>query len=197
MEKIIIFFCLAILTVTTFAQTEPIYPVGLKVGDKAPDFTIKNAAGVTFNLNENLQNGPLVIVFYRGQWCPYCNRQLSSLNDSLQLIKDKGAQVVAISPETQENIGKTVSKTKAVFPVLHDEGMAVMKRYKVNFEVDEKTVKKYKGYGIDFDVTNGENGANLPVPATYIVGKDGFIKYVFFNTDYTKRPSVNELLDTL
>jgi peroxiredoxin len=80
---------------------------------------------------------------------------------------------------------------------LEDEGLVIMKSYKVNFAVDEKTVTRYKGYGIDFDNANGSNGANLPVPATYIIGKDGKIKYVFFNTDYRKRASVQDILDNL
>ena len=72
-----------------------------------------------------------------------------------------------------------------------------MKNYKVNFKVDENTIIKYKSYGIDFDKANGENGANLPVPATYIVGKNGKIKYAFFNTDYSKRASVKDILEQL
>ena len=77
------------------------------------------------------------------------------------------------------------------------KGWHIMKLYKVNFEVDEKTIANYKGYGIDFDKANGSNGANLPVPATYIIGKDGKIKYVFFNTDYKKRASVQDILNNL
>ena len=92
---------------------------------------------------------------------------------------------------------KTIEKTKSTFPVLEDQGMVIMKMYKVNFAVDEKTIAKYKGYGIDFDNANGSNGANLPVPATYIIGKDGKIKYVFFNTDYRKRASVLDVLNNL
>ena len=72
-----------------------------------------------------------------------------------------------------------------------------MKMYKVNFTVDENTVAKYKGYGVDFDKANGSNGANLPVPATYIIGKDGIVKYVFFNKDYRKRASVQDILNNL
>ena len=120
MKKIILAFTIMFVYGITIAQTEITYPEGLKVGDKAPDFTLKNADGKKIHLKKKLKEGPLVIVFYRGQWCPFCNKQLSGLNDSLQLIKDKGANLVAISPETQENVSKSVAKTKAVFPVLHD-----------------------------------------------------------------------------
>lgn len=196
MKKTIATISFLFYALITTAQTTQ-YPQGLKAGDKAPDFTLKAESGKNINLNELLKTGEVVLVFYRGQWCPYCNKHLSRLNDSLQLITDKGANVVAITPEVQENISKTIKKTKAAFPVLFDDGMKVMEAYKVNFKVDDKTVEKYKGYGIDFDKANGSNGATLPVPATYIIGKNGLVKQVFFNTDYTKRPSVQQILDNL
>ncbi len=188
---------LLLVSCYVFSQSETVYPDGLKVGDTAPDFTAKDQEGKTVNLNETLRKGPVVILFYRGQWCPFCNKQLSYLSDSLSVITNKGATILAITPETAANVKKTIEKTKATFPVIEDDGLAIMKSYKVNFVVDEKTVTKYKGYGIDFEKANGRNGANLPVPATYIIGKDGKIKYVFFNTDYRKRASVKDILDNL
>ena len=185
------------LSLLIFAQTETVYPEGLKAGDTAPGFTAKDQDGKTVSLKQALVKGPVVMLFYRGQWCPFCNKQLSHFSDSLQMLTAKGATILAITPETTENIKKTIEKTKAAFPVIEDESMAIMKSYKVNFMVDEKTIAKYRGYGIDFDKANGGNGANLPVPATYIVGKDGKIKYVFFNTDYRKRASVKDILDNL
>jgi peroxiredoxin len=138
-----------------------------------------------------------VLVFYRGQWCPFCNKQLSKINDSLSFIIAKGATVLTITPETADNIKKTIEKTKASYSIIEDKGMSIMKNYKVNFAIDEDTIEKYKKYGIDFDKANGTNGANLPVPATYIISKDGKIKYAFFNPDYRQRPSVKEILDNL
>ena len=196
-KSILLLSFLLSATSLVFAQTETIYPEGLKVGDKAPEFSAKDQVGKLISLKEALKRGPVVMLFYRGQWCPYCNKQLSHYSDSLALISAKGATVLAITPETAENVKKTIEKTKANFPVLEDEGLTIMKLYKVNFAVDEKTVMKYKGYGVDFDNANGSNGANLPVPATYIISKDGKIKYVFFNTDYRKRASVQDILDNL
>lgn len=180
-----------------FAQTETVYPEGLKVGDIAPEFTTKDQDGKTIDLKQALKRGPVVMLFYRGQWCPYCNKQLSHFSDSLQSIIAKGAMLLAITPETAENIKKTVEKTKTVFPVIEDGAMNIMRSYKVNFAVDEKTIARYKGYGIDFDKENGSNGANLPVPATYVIGTDGKIRFVFFNRDYRKRVSVKEILENL
>ncbi len=192
-----LFSLLLIISSLVFAQTETVYPEGLKVGDVAPDFKAKDQDGKMIHLKQALKKGPVVMLFYRGQWCPFCNKQLSHFSDSLSMLTDKGVAILAITPETGENVKKTIEKTKAAFPIVEDEGMAIMKMYKVNFAVDEKTIAKYKGYGIDFDKANGSNGANLPVPATYIIGKDGKVKYVFFNTDYKKRASVMDILNNL
>ncbi len=172
-------------------------PQGLKVGDIAPMFTAMDNNGKSFSLEAALKKGDVVLMFYRGQWCPYCNKQMSQMNDSLSAITGKGATVVAISPEIQENVVKTVEKTKASFPIISDVKMKIMRDYQVNFAVPQTTIDRYKTFGIDFNVANGENGANLPVPATYIIGKNGKIKYVFFNPDYRKRASVREIASYL
>lgn len=196
-KAIFLFSVLCMISSAAAAQTATVYPAGLKVGDAAPMFTAKDQNGKTVTLKQALKNGPVVILFYRGQWCPFCNKQLSHFSDSLQMIIEKGASVLAITPETEENVKNTVEKTRSSFSILEDKGMAIMKMYKVNFSVDENTITKYKGYGIHFDKANGSNGANLPVPATYIIGKDGIIKYVFFNTDYRQRASVYDILNNL
>ncbi len=188
---------LLIVSSAIFAQSETIYPEGLKVGDLAPEFTGKDQQGNKFTLTEALKKGDVVMLFYRGQWCPYCKKQLSNFSDSLTLVAAKGATLLAITPETQENIKKTVEKTNSFFPIIEDKDLAIMKSYQVNFQVDEKTVARYKEYGIDFDKANGDSGANLPVPATYIIGKDRKIKFVFFNSDYKKRASVQDILNNL
>ena len=173
-------------------------PSGLSVNDQAPLFTGRDQEGIARSLEQQLQKGPVVLIFYRGQWCPYCNRYLKKLEDSLSLITLKGASVMAITPESSENILKTVEKTRASFPVIHDTALTIMKQYDVAFEVDSKTVEKYRGYGIDFKAVNGDdNGANLPVPAVYIISKEGKIIYRYFNKDYTKRASVLEILQHL
>ncbi len=198
MKKIsILISVLVFSSLMCFAQNETVFPEGLKLGDMAPDFNAIDQDGNVIQLKELLKKGPVVVLFYRGQWCPYCNKQLSHLTDSIDLIKAKGATVLAISPETKENIQKTIQKTKATFPVLADEDMSIMTSYKVSFAVDEKTVNRYKGFGIDFDKANGKNGSNLPVPATYIIGIDGKVKYVFFDTNYKKRASVIDIIQNL
>ena len=125
--------CQAASAQTTPAPAPALTATALAVGDAAPMFTAKDAQGHEQDLKKMLKKGPVVLYFYRGQWCPYCNKQLSQLQDSLQQLTAKGAQVLVVSPEIQENIGKTVAKTKASFPIVHDENFAIMKAYHTAF----------------------------------------------------------------
>lgn len=172
-------------------------PEGLFLNSKAPDFKGRDQNGNEVRLKDLLKKGNVVLVFYRGQWCPYCNKHLSRLQDSLQLIRDKGATLIAVSPEKPESVDSTVAKTKAEFSILYDEGLKIMKAYDVDFEVPENTLTRYRNAGIKIDENNGKNGNFLPIPATYIIDRDGNISYRFFNSDYKKRPSVKEILDNL
>jgi peroxiredoxin len=167
-------------------------PSGLPVGAQAPDFSLTDQNGKSFQIKEENKNKTVVLIFYRGQWCPHCSKQLKGLNDSMQILTGKGATIVAVTPELPENVNKTIEKTKASFPILSDAGLKVMNAYKVAFAVDAETVEKYKKYGIDFNKANGANGASLPVPAVYII-KNGTITWRYFDVDYRKRPSVNEI----
>ena len=195
MKKIILLAAVVLQSILVLAQTGP---KGLNLNDKAPDFTAKDQNGKSISLKNELKNGSVVLVFYRGQWCPFCNRQLKQMEDSLPQIKAKGATVLTITPEVQENISKTIAKTKTSNSILHDEGLQIMKSYDVAFKVDDKTIENYKKYGIDFNVANGEsNGANLPVPAVYVINKEGRIVYKYFDMDYRKRSSVKEILEHL
>jgi len=189
--KQLAFITLLFLSIVSMAQEAP---KGLAVQIKAPDFSAKDQTGATINLTDQLKKGSVVLVFYRGQWCPYCNKQLKKLEDSLHLIKAKGASLIAVTPEKPENITKTIAKTKASYPILFDEGLQIMKNYDVAYAVDNKTIESYKKYGIDFNETNGVNGANLPVPAIYVINKEGVIVFRHFDADYRKRATVQEIL---
>ncbi|MBC8112693.1 MAG: AhpC/TSA family protein [Verrucomicrobia bacterium] len=189
----IIAICLFI-SLTAFKNDEP---TGLKTGEKAPDFTAKDYKGQEVSLKKILKKNTVVLVFYRGQWCPFCNKQLKNIQDSLTMITKKGAIVLAVSPEMNENIAKTIQKTKASFTVVHDENASIMKNYKTAYTVDAETVQKYKGYGVDFDQVNGENKNVLPVPAVYVIGKDQMIKFSHFDPDYSKRASVAAILKSI
>lgn len=194
MKKLVLLITIAIVTFSFIANDKP---TGLNVGDIAPDFTAKNQNNKDVNLKELLKSGSVVILFYRGEWCPYCNRQLKALEDSLVLIKAKGANIIAVSPEKLENIYKTIEKTKVTYNVVTDENSQIMNAYKVAFELDEKTTEKYKGYGINLMERNGSSGNNLPVPAVYIINKEGKITYKYFDVNYKNRASVQEILKNL
>ena len=180
---------------TLFAQDKP---EGLFINSKAPDFKAKDQSGIEVSLKDLRKKGSVVVMFYRGNWCPYCTKRLKALQDSLQLITDKGAQVVAITPEAVEGISKTIENTGAVFPVIYDKDMKISKAYGVAFEVDEKTLIRQKNFGNDLLTLNAQKDkAVLPVPAFYIVNKEGSITYRYFNEDYRKAPSVKEILAEL
>ncbi|MBI5371319.1 MAG: AhpC/TSA family protein [Sphingobacteriales bacterium] len=190
------FFFVSLLFVLSGLQAQE-KPEGLFIGSKAPDFKAKDQEGKEVRLKDLLKKGKVVLVFYRGYWCPYCNRELSRLQDSLSLITAKGANVVAVSPEKPENVSQTVEKTKASYPVLYDEGLKIMKGYEVEYEMEENTLARYRSSGLDIEKNNGPNGKYLPVPAVYIIDRESTVTYRFFDTDYKKRPSVKELLDQL
>ncbi len=180
-----------LLSLALTAQTSP---QGISINVKAPDFIAKDQNGKKVSLKNELKNGAVVVVFYRGQWCPYCNKQLSALQDSLSFIIEKGATLIAISPEKPANISKTVEKTKATYSVLFDDSLKIMKSYDVAFSLDSTTIEKYKKFGINFYDANGSNGAALPIPAVYIINKEGIIIFKHFDPDYRKRVSVQEIL---
>ena len=173
-------------------------PEGLFINSKAPDFRANDQYGNEIRLKDILRDSLVVLVFYRGQWCPYCNRQLKKLEDSLQLIKEKGARLIAVTPEKPEFISKTIEKTKASYPLLYDKEMKIMKAYAVAFEVDDRTVSRYKNADIDLATANGQKDKiYLPIPAIYIISKEGSILYRYFNEDYKKRPTVQEIINNL
>lgn len=195
MKSLAFGFLLLFASFSLLAQTNP---KGLAINDKAPDFSANDQSGKTINLNSELKKNTVVLVFYRGQWCPFCNKELKALEDSLQFIRSKGGIVIAISPEKPEYITKTIEKTNATYSVLYDEGLRIMKSYDVAFQLDSLTISKYKTYGIDFNIVNGQaNGNHLPVPAVYVIDKKGKIAYRHFDPDYRKRASISEIIKHL
>ena len=171
---------------------------GLKAGTQAPDFKGIDNTGKTLDLKNLLKSHKAVVLFfYRGQWCPYCNKQIKQLQDSLQLLTGKGAYVVGVTPETGENINKTINKTHASFSIIQDAGYKIMKEYDVNYTVDDAMNAKLKSYGVDLDKNNGNTNHVLPVPATYVIDRSGKIIYVHFDKDYTRRASVGAILSAL
>jgi len=145
-----------LLTIVLFLSLQVIAQTGLKNGTKAPEFTASDNTGKTLTLKQLLKSHKAVVLFfYRGQWCPYCNKQISQLQDSLQLLTGKGAYVIGVTPETGENINKTIGKTHASFSIIQDKGYNIMKAYDVNYTVDDAMLGKLKNYGVDLEKNNG------------------------------------------
>jgi len=189
-------FLIAFLNISYFAIAQTI-PEGLFIDSRAPDFKMKDQFGQEIRLKELLKKGKLVLLFYRGNWSPDCNRELQRFQDSFQLIKDKGAALIAVTPEKPENISKTIEKTTASFPILFDDELKIMKSYDVALEVPENTISRYRSSGIDLQKINGKDWKYLPVPAVYIIDKEATVTYRFFDMDYKKRPAVLEILKNL
>jgi len=187
-----------LIAVTLFLSLQGLAQTGLKSGVKAPEFRAIDNSGKTLDLKAILKHHKSVVLFfYRGQWCPYCNKHIQQLQDSLQLLTAKGAYVIGVTPETSDNINKTIDKTHASFSMIQDKGYKIMKAYDVKYTVDADMYTKLKGYGIDLEKNNGNTDHVLPVPATYVIDSSGKIVFVQFDKDYTKRASISSIAAVL
>jgi peroxiredoxin len=173
-------------------------PHGLNPGDKAPDFTAYDQKGKQVELKKLLEDGPVILFFYRGKWCEVCSRYLNSYQDSLKVITDQGFKIVAITPESIENVEQTVKLHNLTFTVVYDCQEKIMMDYGVMFNVTKAYQDKILStLSIDIAKNNGRDVAHLPVPATYIINKDGIIVAVQFEPDYRIRATVKWLLKNM
>lgn len=163
-------------------------------GQKAPDFTLPDAKGHPIHLADLLKKGLVVLTFYRGGWCPYCNRQLKSYQDHLAEIHALGAELVAVSPQLPDATVSTVEKDALAFPVLSDRGNKVARTYGLVFRVPDEVIPIYRQFGIDLEQRNGDASHELPMPGTYIIGRDGTVLLSYVKADYAKRLPVEDLL---
>jgi peroxiredoxin len=168
-----------------------------KAGDKAPGFTLKDPDGHVVSSGELLAKGPLVVSFYRGVWCPYCNLELQALQAASPEIEARGASVVAISPQTAPNSRKSQHDNKLTFPILSDEKSRVAAAFGLRFSLPDYLVELYKGFKNDLPAFNDDPAWVLPMPARYVIGADSVIAYAEVNPDYTQRPDPSELLPVL
>jgi peroxiredoxin len=193
---------IVILSTTTFsmhAQYKSVDEVsGKEVGEKVKNFSAVDDNGNTFNLKTALKEGPVVLLFYRGQWCPVCNRHMSQLQEQLDEIEAKGAKVIAVSPEKQENLQKTKSKTGAEFTLLYDEDYKICEDFDVAFVPKEQLIELYDTR-LDADLENAhsDNSQRIPVPATFIINQKGKVAWRHFDRDYKERASEEEIMEAL
>ncbi|MBU6420076.1 MAG: AhpC/TSA family protein [Proteobacteria bacterium] len=169
-----------------------------KAGDLAPSFTLLDPDGKEVSSEDLLEKGPLIVTFYRGVWCPYCNMDLQALQEALPEFKKLGANLVAISPQTAPNSRRSTRENKVEFPILSDIGNNVADAFGLRFTLPDYLQKLYKDvFKNDLAVVNGEPSWTLPMPARFLIGQDGKIAYAEVNPDYTVRPDPEELLPAL
>ncbi len=170
----------------------------LKEGNNAKDFALPNAVNATISLDELLKDNEYVVInFYRGAWCPYCNLELKALQGINSELKELNAKLVAISPQTPDASLSTKEKNELEFEVLSDLHNSVAKEYGLVFSLAEELRPIYEGFGIDIPGSNDENTYDLPMPATYVVNKNKEIIFSFIDEDYTKRCEPQTILDLL
>ncbi len=164
----------------------------LKEGAQAPDFTLPDALGNLVTLSHLLKQGPVVISFYRGEWCPYCNLELRAYQQALPQLQALGASLVAISPQTPDHGLSTVEKQELTFAVLSDVGNHVARQFGLVFTIDERVRAAHTQVGADLPRFNGDDSWELPMAGTFLVDQSGNVRLAFVDPDFTRRldPSV-------
>lgn len=166
------------------------------VGDRAPDFTLHNSLGKSSSLADVLKKGPVVLTWYRGGWCPYCNLTLNRLQQELPKFKAEGANLVALTPELPDKSLSTREKHGLAFEVLSDIGNKVAREYGIVFKLTTDVAANYQK-NFDLHSFNGDESDELPLPATYVIDREGIIRYAFVDADYRKRAEPAEIIEAL
>ncbi|MEP2024826.1 MAG: peroxiredoxin-like family protein [Reichenbachiella sp.] len=170
----------------------------LKVGEKAPFFELPNAEGKSVSLDTLLEKGPLVITFYRGDWCPYCNLQLRALQARLVEIRALGATLIAISPQMPDGSMTKNEINELEFMVMSDQNAKVASKFGVAWEVPDFLIEHmHVDRSLDLEKINNGNGKILPIPATFVLGQDGIVKWNYVNVDYRTRSEPDEVIQAL
>lgn len=167
------------------------------VGAKAPGFSLPSATGPTVTLDGLLAKGPVVLTFYRGAWCPYCNIAMRSLQQHHDAIAARGARLVAVSPQIPDESLSLAEKHALTFDVLSDIGSDTAKQYGLAFDLPDNVAAVYESLGFDLQRVNAGHSRTLPLPATYVIDRHGTISWKFVDTDYTKRAEPADILAAL
>jgi peroxiredoxin len=176
----------------------PISRNTLKVGDRAPAIVLGNAKGETVDVGTLLRKGPVIVTFYHGGWCPFCNLELKAFQDVLPRIIAAGASLIAISPEKPDESLSTAEKNALTFEVLSDVGQKVGRAFGLVYEFTDELKSAYDGFGLDIPTRNDAPGEwALPISATYVIDRDGTIIYAYTDADYRDRADPRDVLDAL
>ncbi|MFF9198168.1 peroxiredoxin-like family protein [Streptomyces sp. NPDC014779] len=169
----------------------------LAVGEQAPAFALPSATGATVSLDVLLAAGPVVLTFYRGAWCPFCNLALRALQQHHDGITARGARLVAVSPQVPDASLSLTEKHALAFDVLSDLGSDTAKAYGLAFDLSDELAAVYERLGFDLQHVNGGHPRTLPLPATYVLDPEGTVRWSFVRTDYTLRAEPADILTAL
>jgi peroxiredoxin len=169
----------------------------LRAGDAAPLFILKDSDSKQISAAELLVRGPLVVSFYRGIWCPYCNIELQALQETLPSFHQLGATLVAISPQNTVNSRKSMRTNGLEFPILSDPGNETAAAFGLRFRLPDYLIEIYRCLKADLPAFNGDTSWTLPMPARFVIAQDRIIRYAEVNVDYTRRPDPADMLPAL
>lgn len=169
----------------------------LGVGAPAPGFTLPSATGRQVTLDDLLADGPVVLTFYRGAWCPYCNLALRALQAHVEAITERGARLVAVSPQVPDESLSLSEKHGLSFDVLSDIGSDLAKQYGIAFDLSDELGTLYDKLGFDLPRVNAGHARTLPLPATYVIDRDRIVRWAFVETDYALRAEPSDILAAL
>ena len=169
----------------------------LTVGDKLPAFELPNAVGDTISSDELLKKGHLIISFYRGSWCPLCNLELRAYQTKLNEIRALNADLLAVTPESPDRIEESDAAISLDFEVLTDHDNQLARKFGLVFQLPKEMLELYETFGIDIAAFNGTDVHELPVPATYVVNRNGMICFAFIDANYLIRAEPNSVIKVL
>ncbi|OCA77999.1 alkyl hydroperoxide reductase [Chryseobacterium contaminans] len=169
----------------------------IQIGDQMPEFSLPNALGTLINSEEIFKNGKVILAFYRGSWCPYCNLELKFLQDNLSRIKEKGATLIAISPQSPDHSLSLAEKNNLEFEILTDAENNFAQKLGIVFQLQDFVLPYYKGLGIHLSDFNKNNDNTLPVPAVFVINENKVITYKFLDVNYMNRVDVEDLIKAL
>jgi len=178
-------------------KTRKIEENSIQIGEQMPEFSLSNAFGKIISSGDILKDGKMILAFYRGSWCPYCNLELKFLQDYLAPIKYKGAALIAISPQSPDHSLSVIEKNNLEFEVLTDIDNNFAKTLGITFQLQDFVIPYYRGLGIDPSDFNKNNENTLPVPAVFVVDENRMVTYKFLDVNYMNRVDVEELIQAL
>lgn len=167
------------------------------VGDTAPDFELPSQTGEAVRLSDAASRGPVVLGFYRGRWCPYCNLELEALDAAVGRIREEGARLILVSPQTPEQAEKTAERFDLEATLLSDEGNETAARYGLVHELSEELRELYLEWDVDLEEYNGDASWTLPMPARYVIDSSRTVRWASVQADHTRRPDPAETIAAL